>query len=72
MGKKFNWKTLTFESKADAQFSSVPDGAPITTVDAFLAKLFNGNGTVSRTEALGLPSVYRGRNLICNIATLPL
>lgn len=73
MGKrKFDFWTLSFKEEPDVKFSSIPDNVPITTVDAFIAKLFNGNGVVSRADAMGLPAVYRGRNLICNIATLPL
>ena len=49
------------------------DTAP-RPVDAVIAEML-GRGTaprVGRTEALSVPAVQRGRNLICSISTLPL
>jgi HK97 family phage prohead protease len=43
-------------------------------IDQLFAELrgMSGNPRVSRDEALSVPAVMRGRNLICSIATLPL
>ena len=42
-------------------------------VDQAVAEFFNRNGvSVSRDQALSVPAMLRGRNLICSIATLPL
>lgn len=83
MGKKFDWKTLSFKAEpTKAQFSSpavygpypntVLDGVPITTMDEHIRYVFSGTATVTKADALAIPAVLRGRNLICNIATLPL
>lgn len=50
-----------------ATFSS-----PYKPVDLMFAEMAQASGTVSRTEALSVPAVQRGRNLLCSIATLPL
>src|SRR5688500_1523405 len=42
-------------------------------IDQVIIEAKYGNGTsVSRTEALSVPAVQRGRNLICSVATMPL
>jgi HK97 family phage prohead protease len=51
-----------------AQFS---ESAPRPIADMF-AEMYNSAGRVGRTEALSVPAVLKGRNLICAIATLPL
>lgn len=41
-------------------------------VDQLLLHLGGRRGTVGRAEALRVPAVLRGRNMICSISTLPL
>lgn len=45
---------------------------PVGPLDAIIAANGGLSGAVSRTEALSVPAVARGRNLLCSIATLPL
>jgi phage head maturation protease len=47
---------------------------PIKPIDQLFAELrgLAGNPRVGRDEALSVPTVLRGRNLICSVATLPL
>jgi hypothetical protein len=51
-------------------FSAVPQ--PTLPVDQLLMHLWARQGTIGRAEALTVPAVLRGRNMICSIATLPL
>jgi len=41
-------------------------------VDQLLLHLAGRRGTVTRDDALSVPAVMRGRNMICSISTLPL
>lgn len=50
-------------------FSSESTPKPI---DQMFAEMRGLSGTVTRDEALSVPAVQKGRNLICSIATLPL
>lgn len=43
-----------------------------TPVDVTIQAIMQGLGRVGRAEALGVPAVLRGRNLICSVGTLPL
>jgi HK97 family phage prohead protease len=52
------------------QFTADP--RPIDQMFADMLRATAGGGRVSRAEALTVPAVLRGRNLICSIATLPL
>lgn len=76
MGRKFNWKTLSFEAEPANKFSSDPiiyDGEVVTTVDQRIKMTFTGGLAIGRTEAMSLPGVKRGRDQICaSIASLPL
>ncbi len=49
------------------------DGAP-QPIDRLIAEMISQSGSprVSREDALSVPAVQRGRNLICSISTLPL
>lgn len=47
-------------------------GNPTFPVDQLLLHMQNRRGPISRDDALGVPAVLRGRNLICSISTLPL
>lgn len=48
------------------------DSAPRSIVEMF-ADMYRSTGTsVSRSEALSVPAVRRGRNEICSVATMPL
>lgn len=62
----FSVRPKTFDGPAPLRFS---DPGPVSVVvDSLLA----GMGRVGRAEALGVPVVLKGRNMICGIATLPL
>ncbi len=45
---------------------------PTFPVDQLLLYMYGRVGTVTRADALGVPAVLRGRNLICSVSTLPL
>lgn len=62
----FGMSPRTFDEPRTGRFSGY---APINTL---IEGLFRGVGTVGRADALGVPAVLRGRNLICGIGTLPL
>lgn len=48
------------------------DSAP-KPIDQVIMEMINRSGTrVGRVEALGVPYILRGRNLLCSISTLPL
>lgn len=48
------------------------DAGPTLPVDQLLLHLASKRGAVTREQALRVPGVLRGRNMICAIATLPL
>ncbi len=50
-----------------ASFSSTPK-----PIDQMFADMRNSTGKVTREQALSVPAVQKGRNLICSIATLPI
>lgn len=53
--------------------ASTFDSAPRPIADLLLEMANrSGTSTVGRSEALSVPAVQRGRNLICSISTLPL
>jgi HK97 family phage prohead protease len=52
-------------------FSGVQDTRYYSLAMALDSGLLDGSGT-TREAALGVPAVLKGRNMICNIATLPL
>ena len=39
--------------------------APVTTLDS-LSPFFRGNRTATRQEAMSVPAIARGRNIICS------
>lgn len=51
-------------------FSEVPQ--PVLPVDQLLMHLWSKQGKIGRPQALTVPAVRRGRNMICAISTLPL
>jgi HK97 family phage prohead protease len=57
----------TFDEPRAARFSQ-----PYQPINALIEGLMRGIGSVGRTQALGVPAVKRGRDLICSISTLPL
>ncbi|MEV0902895.1 phage portal protein [Actinoplanes sp. NPDC049802] len=63
----FGMRTQTFDEPRAARFS-----APYEPVNVLVEGLLRGMGRVGREDALGVPAVLRGRNMICSIATLPL
>lgn len=77
MGRKFNWKSLSFEQvpeQSSAQFGSsypLPDGFPVRADDPRFAMLF-GHGRVSRETAKSIPAVARGLSMLTSLANLPL
>ncbi|MGW3619480.1 phage portal protein [Micromonospora arida] len=66
------WFKETFsQSSEPVTFSE----SPPEPIDALFRRLNNSDGflmTVTREEALSVPAVLRGRNMLCSIATLPL
>jgi HK97 family phage prohead protease len=64
------WRRISgFFRVPSVQFDSAP-----RPIDLVIAEMLGagGNPRVSRAEALSVPAVQRGRNLICSISTLPL
>lgn len=51
-----------------ARFDS---SAPVT-IDAAITAARGGGASIGRAEALSVPAVQRGRNMLCSISTLPL
>jgi hypothetical protein len=51
-------------------FSEVPQ--PVLPVDQLLMHFWSKTGKIGRSQALSVPAVRRGRNMICAISTLPL
>lgn len=76
MGAKFDkfkgW--WGFADADDSQQTFSEEGGPYTPVATYITEAMNkfGSGSVSRQDALQVPAVLRGRNMICNIATLPI
>lgn len=56
---------------APAQPSAAFDSTP-KPIDAMFAELRGRGSSISRAEALRIPGVLRGRNLLCSVSTLPL
>lgn len=52
--------------------ATVRFSAPDLPVDQLLLHLAARRGALTRDDALSVPAVLRGRNMICSIATLPL
>lgn len=69
MNRFFAWLTST---ERDTTFSA--DGPAYTPVATYITDAMSrfGSSTVTREEALQVPAVLRGRNMIANIATLPM
>lgn len=62
------WLRRSFDAPVTQKFSQ--ESRPI---NALVEGLFHGIGRVGRAEALGVPAVLRGRNMICgSVSTLPL
>ena len=61
------WRALIGESFDATETDPMPIDRLIT---AMLGRAANGP-RVSRDQALGVPAVLKGRNIICGIATLP-
>lgn len=51
-----------------AQFSADSTPKPVATV---ISEMYNSIGRVSRSQALSVPAIKRGRDIICGLATLP-
>lgn len=65
----WDWLVRSFSGTPGRRFSGYPAGP----IDAAVSALMNGTGRAGRAEALSVPAVLRGRNLICgSISTLPL
>lgn len=62
----FSARPQRFDAPAPVRFS---DPGPVSVV---VDSLLSGMGRVGRAEALGVPVVLKGRNMICGISTLPL
>lgn len=63
----FGARPRTFDEAPVARFHA-DDTSVSIVVDGFM----QGLGRVGREQALGVPAVLRGRNLICSTSTLPL
>lgn len=63
----FGLPARTFDEPAPVAFAE-----PYQPVNVLIEGLMHGLGRVGRDEALGVPAVLRGRNMICSISTLPL
>lgn len=59
-----------FRAGPRAAFDTAP--RPVDQVIAEMLGVRGSNPRVTRAEALSVPAVQRGRNLICSVATLPL
>jgi HK97 family phage prohead protease len=55
------------DAASNYQFDSAPQ-----PIDQMIGAMLHGTARVSREDALSVPAVQRGRNLICSISTLPL
>lgn len=66
-----DWLTTSPVPSATFSASDVSAPKPIDQLFAELAGRY-GDGPVSRDQALSVPTVQRGRNLLCSVATLPL
>lgn len=66
------------DAPTSADDSTVVDSVSFTTdiatpIDQLFTRMFNsGTPHAGRDEALSVPAVLRGRNILCSIATLPL
>jgi phage head maturation protease len=68
----WNWVgRLTGLSNGLPEFQFDGESAP-RPIDQMFAELKYGSGRVSREEALSVPAVQKGRNLICQVGYLPL
>lgn len=64
------WLRRVFVGSPARTFSG---GSTLLPVDEMITAMMRGSGRVARLEALSVPAVLRGRNLICgSISTLPL
>lgn len=70
--KKAEFVLQLDDSPREATFSSEPDPVSIDQYFRRLNELEGVSPSVGRRAALSIPAVLRGRNLICNIGTLPL
>lgn len=61
------WRAML--ARLTARFAA---GSTPRPIDRVIGDMLRGSGRVGRLEALSVPAVQRGRNLICSIATLPL
>lgn len=66
-GRAWRWFTL-----ADDRSATFTAETPPRPIDVMIREMMHGTGRVTRAEALGVPAVLRGRNLIASISTLPL
>lgn len=66
------WYTGLLRRTAPAPKPAVATFSTFQPLSAYLALAQSQSAPVSRAEALSVPAMARGRNLICSIATLPL
>jgi len=67
------WRNVSdFLGMPTRRFSEESEPQPIDRLILALSALGGASPTVSRPEALSVPAVQKGRNLICSISTLPL
>jgi HK97 family phage prohead protease len=69
MNKFMAWLTSTDTPSTKFSDADGPDYKPLSVI---IDQALLGGGTVTRENALRIMPVLKGRNMICNIATLPL
>jgi HK97 family phage prohead protease len=65
------WFGLLGTGDAKGVRTEFSESAP-RPIDALFAEMREATGRVTRDEALSVPAVQKGRNMICSVATLPL
>lgn len=67
------WRRFSDRFRAVVAATTGAFDSPPKPVDQVIMEMIRGSATrVGRAEALGVPYVQRGRNLLCSISTLPL
>ena len=60
----FRDRFVRTSSVAELTYDVSASLAPVTTLDS-LSPFFRGNRTATRQEAMSVPAIARGRNIIC-------
>ena len=65
------WRRVARWVGAHVRLTRTFDSTP-RPIDTVIGEMLGRSGRVSRDEALSVPPILRGRNLLCSISTLPL